>query len=260
VGAGTIHVVDAATFRREAPGVFERVRLARPGMIGRDQLDWDMRADLRRWPETTKPWTGFRLLCTDADGTAQGYARYTVDDTWRDKRPRVTVKVAEMAAATPQAEARMWSYLAQMDWVQTVKAEDRPVDDVLPWLLADGRHAKLAGCFDFLWLRPLDVGRLLSTRTYETSGRVVVEVTDAQGLSNGRFVLDATPAGATCTPTAETAELTLPVATLGAACLGDVRLDVLQRAGWLDEHAAGAVARAGRLLTGAVAPWCNTWF
>jgi predicted acetyltransferase len=259
-GAGTIHVVDAATFRKEAPGVFERVRLSRPGMIGRDQLDWDMRADLRRWPETTKPWAGFRLLCTDADGTVQGYARYTVDDKWRDKRPNVTVSVAEMAAATPEAEARLWSYLAQMDWVQTVKAGDRAVDDVLPWLLADGRHAKLAGCFDFLWLRPLDVGRLLSTRTYETSGRVVVEVTDTQGFAGGRFVLDAPPDGATCASTTETAELTLPVTTLGAACLGDGRLEVLQRAGWLDEHAAGAVARAGRLLAGAVAPWCNTWF
>ncbi len=259
-GSGTIHVVDAATFRKEAPGVFERVRLARPGMIGRSQFDWDMRSDLRRWPEKSKPWLGFRLLCCDADGTVQGYARYTVDDKWVDKRPRVTVKVSEMAAATPEAEARLWSYLAQMDWVQTVKAEDRPVDDVLPWLLADGRHAKLASCADFLWLRPLDVARLLSTRSYETSERVVIEVRDAQDLSGGRFALDATPDGATCVPTTETAELTLPATTLGAACLGDVRLEVLQRAGWLDEHATGAVARAGRLLAGAVAPWCNTWF
>jgi hypothetical protein len=122
-GSGTIHVVDAATFRKEAPGVFERVRLARPGMIGRSQLDWDMRSDLRRWPEKAKPWIGFR-------------------DKWVDKRPRVTVKVSEMAAATPEVEARLWSFLAQMDWVQTVKAEDRPVDDVLPWLLADGRRAR----------------------------------------------------------------------------------------------------------------------
>ena len=44
------------------------------------------------------------------------------------------------------------------------------------------------------------------------------------------------------------------------ACLGDIRLEVLHRAGWLDEHVPDAVARAGALLWGDVAPWCNTWF
>jgi predicted acetyltransferase len=259
-GAGTIHVVDAATFRKEAPGVFERLRTSRPGMIQRDQLDWDLRSDVRRRPEESKPWAGFRLLCVDAGGTAQGYARYTVDDHWRDKRPDVTATVNELAAATPEAEAKLWSYLAQIDWVQTVKADDRPADDALPWLLADGRHAKLVSSFDFLWVRPLDVGRLLGERGYDTSGRVVLEVTDTRGFAGGRFALDATPDGATCTPTTESPELTLPVATLGAACLGDVRLEVLARAGRLDEHVTGATSRAGRLLAGSVAPWCNTWF
>jgi predicted acetyltransferase len=252
-------MVDAATFRKEAPGVFERVRTARPGMIGRDQFTWDMLADLRRWPEA-KPWVGFRLLCVDDDGTSQGYARYTVEDTWRDKRPQVAVTVNELGAATPAAEARLWSHLSQMDWVTTLKAPDRPLDEVLPWLVADARHAKQTSCFDFLWLRPLDVPRLLSTRAYDTTGQVVIEVTDELGLAGGRFALDATPDGATCTPTTATAELTLPATTLGAACLGDVRLDLLHRAGWLDEHSGGAVGRAARLLRGAVPPWCNTWF
>jgi predicted acetyltransferase len=111
-----------------------------------------------------------------------------------------------------------------------------------------------------LWLRPLDVARLLTTRAYGASGRVVIEVDDPLGLAGGRFALDASPDGATCTTTTETAELTLPIRTLGAACLGDVRLDLLHRTGWLDEHAPGAVARAGVLFAGDVAPWCNTWF
>jgi predicted acetyltransferase len=166
----------------------------------------------------------------------------------------------ELGAATPAAEARLWSYLSQMDWVTTVKAADRPPDEVLPWLVVDGRHAKQASCYDFVWVRPLDVARLLTTRSYEATGHVVVEVTDELGLAEGRFALDASPDGATCTPSTATAELTLPVSALGAACLGDVRLEVLHRAGRLDEHAAGAVGRAAGILHGEVAPWCNTWF
>ena len=88
----------------------------------------------------------------------------------------------------------------------------------------------------------------------------MVEVDDPLGLAGGRFALDASPDGATCTTTTESAELTMPIRTLGAACLGDVRLDVLHRAGWLDEHVPGAVRRPAALLAGDVAPWCNTWF
>ena len=109
-------------------------------------------------------------------------------------------------------------------------------------------------------MRPLDVARLLTTRTYATTGRVVVEVVDAQGLAGGRFALDASPDGATCVATTEAAELTMPVKALGAASLGGVDVATLHRAGWLDEHVAGAAERAGTLLASTVAPWCNTWF
>ena len=244
-GAGTIRVVDAATFRKEAPAVFDRVRRSRPGMIDRDLFDWDMRSDVRRYPEG-KPWHGFRILCVDDAGAVQGYARYTVKDDWSDMRPRSTLEVAELAAATPAAEARLWAYLLSLDLIGTIKAPDRPLDDVLPWLLVDGRHAKQTSCFDMLWLRPLDVPRLMTTRAYATSGRVVIEVDDPLGLAGGRFALDASPAGATCTTTTESPELTLPIRTLGAACLGDVRLDVLHRAGWLDEHVPDAVGQRRR--------------
>ena len=69
-------------------------------MIGRDDFDWDVKADLRRRPED-KPWQGFRLLCRDDAGVAQGYANYTVKDKWADFRPQSTVEVSELCAAGP---------------------------------------------------------------------------------------------------------------------------------------------------------------
>ena len=61
-------------------------------MIGRDDLDWDMRADLRRRPED-KPWTGFRLLVRDDAGVAQGWANYEHKEHWVDMRPQATAEV-----------------------------------------------------------------------------------------------------------------------------------------------------------------------
>jgi predicted acetyltransferase len=258
-GEGTVQFVDNATYRKEAPVIFERVRLARPGMISRDSLDWDLAAGLRAYPEA-KPWHGFRILCLDGDGTPQGYASYTVERTWRDMRPQCVVDVGELTAATPAAEARLWRFLAELDLVVLVKAGDRPPDESLPWLLENGRLAKQVSTFDHIWVRPLDVAGLLTTRSYATSGRVVLDVVDDQGFAAGRVQLDASPDGATCSATTAAAELTVPAKALGAAALGGVSTEALRRAGWLDEHVAGAAARAGTLLASPVAPWCNTWF
>jgi predicted acetyltransferase len=258
-GSGAVDFVDNDTFRKEGPGIFERVRASRPGMIGRNDLDWDVRADTRRRPED-KPWKGFRLLCRDDDGTAQGWASYSVTHHWADLRARGTADVSELCAATPAAEARLWRFLAELDLVITVTAGDRPADDALPWLLSNARAVKQTGRADFLWVRLLDVAASLSARSYLASGRLVLEVTDPLGITGGRFTLDACPDGTTCRATDETADLTLPVATLGAAFLGGVRLATLHAAGWLDEDRPGAVAQADALLAGTVAPWCNTWF
>ncbi|MET0144941.1 MAG: GNAT family N-acetyltransferase, partial [Ilumatobacteraceae bacterium] len=258
-GSGTVEFVDNETFRKEAPAIFEQVRRARPGMIGRTALEWDMRSDLRRPPES-KPWPGFRVLVRDDAGTAQGWASYVHKENWSDFRPRATAEVADMCSTSPAVEARLWRFLAELDHVVTVTAGDRPVDELLPLLLVDGRHARRTAGSDFIWLRPLDVAGLLAARRYDVAGHVVVDVVDRLGVADGRFALDASPDGATCVPTTESAEVTLPVATLGAASLGGLRLKRMHDAGWCDEHVAGAVDRADALLATRVPPWCNTWF
>ena len=225
--------------------MFDRVRRSRPGMIDRDLFDWDMRSDVRRYPEG-KPWHGFRLLCVDDAGDGAGLRPL------HGQGPLVRHAAAEHGSRSPSWPRRRrpprpgcGPTCCRSTSSGRSRRRDRPLDDVLPWLLVDGRHAKQTSCFDMLWLRPLDVPRLLTARAYDASGRVVLEVDDPLGLAGGRFALDASPAGATCTTTTESAELTLPIRTLGAACLGDVRLDVLHRAGWLDEHVARR-RRAGR--------------
>ena len=258
-GSGTVEFVDNETFRKEGPAIFERVRASRPGMIGRSDVVWDMLADLRRRPEN-KPWHGFRVLVRDDDGIAQGWASYKVVDDWADLRSRSTAEVADLCAAQPGTEARLWRFLADLDLVTKVTAGDRPVDDVLPWLLDNARAVRQAGRADFLWVRVLDVATSLAARSYAAAGGLVLEVVDPLGLTGGTFSLDASSDGAVCSTTDAPADLTLPIRALGAAYLGGARLATLHAAGWLDEHTPGSVARADALFAGTVAPWCNTWF
>jgi predicted acetyltransferase len=147
-----------------------------------------------------------------------------------------------------------------LDLAGTVRAGDRPVDEVLPWLLVDSRHARAGERFDVLWARPLDVPALLGARTYGVPGKLVVEVVDAAGFAGGRFAVDGGPFGATCVPTTESADLTIGVSALGSVLLGGHPVRTLAAAGLVDEHKAGAVGRATRMFAGDRAPWCSTWF
>lgn len=256
---GTVELVDRATLRAEAPAVFERVRAARPGMIVRDPLRFDIQLGTKRQPED-KPAEGYCALCRDGDGVVQGYLEYEWKESWLDRRARNRVEVVELLGATDASVARLWRFLGELDLVATVVAEDRAADEVLPWLLVDARAATETSRRDFLFARLLDVPVALEARAYATSGRTVIEVVDPMGLAGGRFALEADRDGATVKPTDEPAALTLPVRALSAAYLGGTRLRALHAAGWLDEHEPGAVERADALLAGAVTPWCNTWF
>ena len=160
-----------------------------------------------------------------------------------------------------EATLRLWQYLAEIDWVRTVSANDRSVDDPIAWELVDGRAVRAHERADFLWVRPLDVPALLSTRRYPVrTGRVTLEVVDDMGYANGRFTIEGGPDGATCTKARGRADVTLSASALGAVSLGGTSLSTLARVGQVDEHKAGAVTRRDALFGWSRVPWCNTWF
>jgi predicted acetyltransferase len=190
----------------------------------------------------------------------QGYLRYSAAQDWDHMRPKGTISVAELVAATDDAYLRLWRYCCEVDLITRVQASDRPIDENLVWLLRDGRDLRQTGRFDFLWVRVLDVAASLSARRYSTEGRLVIEVTDPLGIAAGRFALDGGPAGATCTATGDTADLTVPVDSLGTVYLGAMSVAALGRAGRIDEHTVGALTRADAMFHSAITPWCSTWF
>jgi predicted acetyltransferase len=258
-GTGTVEIVDAATLRREAPALYERQRRVQPGLIQRDDAWWDTTLQITPAPGQD-PFKGFLALHRNEAGTPEGYIRYRAKGHWDGRRPNATVEIDEMVAVTPDAYARLWRYCCEVDWVATVKAGDRSIDEALPWLVADARHITQQWRSDFLWVRVLDVAAALSARAYLTPGRVVIEVADEQGFASGRFVLDAGPDGATCAPTTEPAGITISAEALGAAYLGGVSLRTLAAAGQVDTHRDRALATADAMFRSPVAPWCTTWF
>lgn len=257
---GPVEAVELDQLRKLAPPAYDAARRARPGGIDRPEPRWDLDFGLAH-PEGEQPdWTGRAVVHRDPAGEVDGYLRWHAADTWDGMLPTGTLHVDELVSASPAAYRDLWRFALGVDLIASVRAAERPLDEPLRWLLADGRAARQTQRWDRLWLRLLDVPAALTGRGYRAAGRVVLEVVDPGGYAAGRFALEAGPDGADCRPTAESAELTLPAAALGAAYLGGTRLRTLADAGLVDEHRAGAVDTADRLLTGEQVPFCPLHF
>ncbi|HST64072.1 MAG TPA: GNAT family N-acetyltransferase [Mycobacteriales bacterium] len=253
---GELEYVSAAELRPLAPPVFDRIRLQRAGGLDRPEPRWDRELGLVRMEGGEPDWDGRAVVHRDPAGEVDGYLRYS--STWGGLENTLTID--ELVAATDSAYADLWRFALSVDLITHVVARRRPMDEPLPWLLADGRFAQQTDRYDKLWVRLLDVPAALTARDYLAAGRVVLEFVDKAGYAAGRFELDAGPEGATCRPTTANADLTLPVAALGSAYLGGHRLAGLAVAGLVDEHTPGTLRTADRLLLTDRAPWATLNF
>jgi predicted acetyltransferase len=196
-------------------------------------------------------------------GRVEGYAVYNIGGPWGVAESERFVTVLDLVATTPEAEAALWQFLCGIDLTRRIVHETVPNDLELPWRLRDPRQMRTTSLRDWLWLRPLDVPALLSARTYERAGRVVLDVRDGMrpdGDAAGRFVIEGGPEGATCARTTASADLSLDVATLGSITLGGITASELGRAGRIAEETSGGLVAADRLFATERAPHNFTWF
>ncbi|MEU1806660.1 GNAT family N-acetyltransferase [Streptomyces sp. NPDC019937] len=258
---GRVDYADADEIRELGPALHERLRARQHGVVDRTERWWRLNTGQLRFPGDG--WTAepFHALYRSPEGSVDGLLSFTVDDRWEgNKRPHNTATVLSLFGVSPAAERALWHFLCSIDWVLHIAAGRRAPDDLLPLLLADPRAARPTTYADFLWLRPLDVPVLLETRTYPASGSLVLDLRDPAGLAGGRFLLDASPDGATCGPTTRPADLAMDIGALGTVWLGDesmVRLTALGRA---EEERPGAAALADTLLRTPRRPWCPDMF
>jgi predicted acetyltransferase len=259
--SGTMELAKPGADAREAiRAVYEAHRPMRAGEIRRREFRWDGDLGLRdqAWGQR---WKGFLALHRGSDGTVDGYVRYRAEEKWEQNLPRGILTVDDLHALDDDAYAALWRYLADVDLVAKVKAEFRPMHERLPWLLANARAAQISDVVDGMWVRLFDVPRALAARRYEREGSLVLDV--ANGNADGRSIrveLEAGPDGASARKTTKSADLTVGAGALGAAYLGGTRLRDAALAQEVDEHRAGALARADALFRTADEPWCSTLF
>ncbi|MFI6347708.1 GNAT family N-acetyltransferase [Streptomyces sp. NPDC050560] len=262
---GRVALVDPAEVREAGPALFDRFRAGQHGAVDRSERWWRRFTGLGREREQERggkdAWTEpFHALYTGPDGEPEGLVTYRADGRWGDaKQPLVTAEVSDLFAVTPRAERALWHYVCAVDWVTRVRTGYRAVDDLVPHLLPDPRAARVVTRSDWLWVRLLDIPGALAARSYPAAGSLVLGVTAPDG-PGGRYLLDASPQGATCEPTSRPAALTLDVGALATLWMGDDSAPRLAALGLVAEAAPGALATADALFRVPRAPWCPDMF
>ncbi|MFD9083994.1 GNAT family N-acetyltransferase [Streptomyces erythrochromogenes] len=233
--------------------VYAEAVAERPGMPAR-RPGWDRVAVLA--PQGGRD-GGSPLLCVVAerDGVTVGYARFHNTPQWDVSGARGTIVLRDLEARDPGAYASLWRFLFEIDLTSTLVAQNRPVDDAWQHLVSDVRRCERQ-LRDGLFVRLVDVGTALESRTYRTEVDVVLEVEDPFCPWNeGRWRLSGDHRGASCTRTAAPADVALPVGALASAYLGGVPLTALARAGRAGELGRGTLARASLAFGNETAPW-----
>ena len=252
---GRMRIVERDVALKEMPPIYERERARRPGMVSRPGAFWtSLFADLEHDRDGASAY--FYAMHESARGDLDGYVVYRVKGDWPHGWPAGKVEVEELMAEGPEAYAELWRYCFDIDLIASIDAWKRPADEPLLFMLAEPRRLGLT-LGDGVWLRLVDVGAALSSRTYGTEGSLVLEVRDSFCPWNeGRVKLTSGPEGAECAATKESADLDVDVADLGSAFLGGVGFTAMVAAGRVKEHTPGAAQSADAMFRSDPLPWC----
>jgi predicted acetyltransferase len=257
---GRLRMVDAETAFAVMPGVYDLVRPTQVGAPERPALWWHHLFRDTEWRREGFSPLQFVLHHTDA-ADADGYMAYRIkEDEDADGLASSEVRVVELIAATPEAYEALWRFCLDIDLVTLVQAENRPVDDAVVHLLADGRRLRRR-ITDGMWIRLVDVRAALCRRQYRTAGALTLSVHDAACPWNeGTFRLDASPSGTECVPANGQPDLELGAAELAGVYLGTSSLHSMAGARRVRELTRGALDVADALFAWAPAPWCPNVF
>lgn len=255
VPAGTVEYLDKETLKAELGVLHEIERTQRAGQIAGWEHRWNRVAGLAEGDTKAAAVRGVRYR--DENGVTRGVMSYRLAEVPGMFRSEMIIN--QLCAVTDEALRALWGFALQHDLVDTVKADQRPVDEPLPWLVNDRRGVEIT-VHDHGWLRVLDAEVAFGARTYRAPLDVVLAVSDPLGFAAGSWHLRADESGVTVTAVDDrAADVTLDVVALSALYVGGVSAAQLRAAGRLEATAEVAASLDDALRT-AQTPVLGIWY
>ncbi|MEX2237669.1 MAG: GNAT family N-acetyltransferase [Dehalococcoidia bacterium] len=173
--SGSIRYLDREALLPLAAEVWDAARQTRPGMIARSGGWWERTLAIGHTFRPDEKDTFYVVY--EEGGNALGYALYRVKNKWESGIPLSRLTVAELVGVSPEPDAALWRFCLDVDLVGSIWSQHRPVDDPLPWRLADPRRL-VRKQMDGYWVRIVDVMGALTGRRYSTEDRLILEIKD----------------------------------------------------------------------------------
>ena len=241
---GQTYFVEESEAREIFPQIYSKATENRNGMVTRKENWWEFRfrepglkgGDPKSW-----------FVKYQENGQDDGYLRYTINGT--------ELNVIELIASSHQAYSSLWRICLDMDLVDVIKAEHRPADDELKWMLADPRRL-VEHSSDRYWVRLVDVRTALSQRSYSLDGSLILKIQDDFLPWNKQVVELSSESGkSSCTISNKTPDIILTAGDLGAVYLGGINFSTLLSANRIEEVTEGSVVRANLMFSASRKPW-----
>ena len=211
---GQPYFIEESEAREIFPQIYAKAIENRVGMVRRRENWWEFRfrepglkgGDPKSW-----------FVKYQKNGEADGYLRYTINDA--------ELNIIELIASSHEAYSSLWRLCLDMDLVDIIKAEHRPADEELKWMLADPRRL-VEHSSDRYWVRLVDVKKALSQRSYSVDGSLTLEVKDSFLPWNQEVVELRSESGeSSCATSNKNPDIVLSAGDLGAVYV-DVVLSV----------------------------------
>lgn len=253
--AGRVEYLEKEALKSTLAAVHEVERTQRAGQIAGWDLRWGRMTGVAPGNSSAAKVRGVRYL--DEHGNVRGVMVYTLNDIPGVFRSEMAISL--LSTVTADALTALWAFALQHDLVDRVTADLRPIDDPLPWLVADRRGVEVM-VHDHGWLRILDIQAALSARTYRAPLDIVLRVDDALEFAAGSWRLTVTDGSASVTPAESgAADVVLDIGALSAIYVGGVSAVQLRAAGRLDATAEVA-ASIDDAFRAARAPVLGIWY
>jgi predicted acetyltransferase len=253
--AGATELLDRDDAIPRIQAIQDVHRRSTPGSMALDRA-W-LEAQLWQPEDERKSRPNTYAVHRNEAGEDDAFAVYRAKHDWSDGVPKLELSVEDLQALDPSAYAAIWRFLFEVDLVERVVAEHRPVDEPLLHLLVEPRRLQLR-VRDGLFVRILDLPGAIAARGFAGDGRLVLDVADPfLPELEGRYAIAAAGGRGACTRSTDEPDLTCSVVELGAVYLGGTSFAELARAGRVREERPGAIARADAMFATDVAPWCS---
>lgn len=224
--SGRVEMVDPRTSWPTIKAVFDRFHQHTRGSVELPQFYEPLLTGAHDF-ESGEDKSLMAAVHLDADESVDGFVVYKP----QEKDKVASTRIFRLIGLDSTAQLGLWSFLAGIDLADRVTTGMLHPQDPLEWALRDINRLKTTGLEEFLWLRVLDVRRVLEARPWSADGELVVEVEDNQNHAAGRWTVTSRGGAAEVLPTDRAAQVRMDVETLGTLTLGPVGVEVLRGAG-----------------------------